>query len=258
MSDLRGAGSRARIAVVLALIGVSGVSIRGHVPGWGDDVVAAAIGAPVLLIAAVVVLCFAFLVSAGRYMARIGELHRKLMREPAAEHIGAPTQGPRIRALVVTGICLVPLAEFIARCLPGRGDVQALAGVVVGLLLLGMCSQLRVAKQLPTDLSDADDVGEPLQRWLFRTESLIVWSEGSRSDWDRRVRPVVARHFEKLTKGNQRRTTDPAAFQATGIMVFGAELWRWVDPNNVVRQDGLGRAPGRATLEAILRCLEQV
>jgi hypothetical protein len=48
------------------------------------------------------------------------------------------------------------------------------------------------------------------------------------------------------------------AFQATGTMLFGGELWQWVDPDNVVRGGASRPGPGRQTLEGILECLEQV
>jgi hypothetical protein len=41
-------------------------------------------------------------------------------------------------------------------------------------------------------------------------------------------------------------------------MLFGAELWAWVDPNNVARTGGREPGPGRATLEEILDRLEKV
>ena len=41
-------------------------------------------------------------------------------------------------------------------------------------------------------------------------------------------------------------------------MLFGAELWEWVNPNNVSRTGDRQPGPGRAALEEILRKLEQV
>ncbi|MCV7229438.1 hypothetical protein [Mycolicibacterium komossense] len=261
MSDHHNVDSRVRTAVILALVAASGISIHGYLPDARGDRLAGMVAVPVLLTTAVLILCLAFFVSVRRYTAYFGEWNRAMLQADGsgeAIHLQR-TQGPRMRTLVITGICLVPLAEFIALCLPNRGDVHALAGIVVGLLMLGMCSQLRAAKHLPTEQPEDDEARELLQRWTFRTQALIGWADGSRSDWDKRVRPVVARHFETATKVNQRRTTDPAAFQATGTMVFGAELWQWVDPDNVARGSGsLRRGPGRRTLEDILRCLEQV
>ncbi len=41
-------------------------------------------------------------------------------------------------------------------------------------------------------------------------------------------------------------------------MLFGEDLWEWVNPNNVARTGDRQPGPGRATLEAILQRLEQV
>jgi hypothetical protein len=67
---------------------------------------------------------------------------------------------------------------------------------------------------------------------------------------------MLARRFAIAT--GQKQAKDPAAFDATGRMLFGAELWAWVDPNNVARTGGREPGPGRATLEEILDRLEKV
>ena len=87
---------------------------------------------------------------------------------------------------------------------------------------------------------------ESLRGWLSRTETLIHRSESTRTDWDRHLRPMLARRFAIAT--GQQQAKDPAAFHATGQMLFGAELWAWVDPNNVA-QTGAARTragPGDA------------
>jgi hypothetical protein len=56
----------------------------------------------------------------------------------------------------------------------------------------------------------------------------------------------------------QKQSKDRAAFQATGRMLFGAELWSWVDPQNVSRTGGDEPGPGREALDEILQRLEQV
>jgi hypothetical protein len=91
---------------------------------------------------------------------------------------------------------------------------------------------------------------------LSRTETLISWSESSRADWDRRLRPMLARQFE-LAAG-QRKAKDAKAFESTGRMLFGDELWRWVDPENISRTGGQEPGPGRGTLNEILQRLERL
>jgi hypothetical protein len=231
-----------RGVAVAALAAMSAVALRGHIPPDILNPLAGAICASAALVIAVAVLGVA-LVVVGR------PIHARL--------IGRPVTGPRMRSLVVVGCCLALAAEFVAVCLPGRGDALVLTGVAVGVVLLGVRGYLGVPADPQVGDAAPDDEGESLQRWLSRTEALIHWSETTRSDWDRRVRPVLARQFEMATKANQRRTTDPAAFQATGEMLFGADLWPWVDPDNVVRGGLAQRGPGRGTLEGILHCLEQ-
>jgi len=70
-----------------------------------------------------------------------------------------------------------------------------------------------------------------LRSWLSRTQTLIHRSESTRADWDRHLRPMLARRFAIAT--GQKQAKDPAAFDATGRTLFGPELWAWVNPNNV-------------------------
>jgi hypothetical protein len=95
-----------------------------------------------------------------------------------------------------------------------------------------------------------------LRRWLATTETTIRWSESTRADWDRHLRPMLARRYEIAT--GERQAKDPNAFQSTGRMLFGAELWEWVNPNNIRRTGDHQPGPGRAVFEEILRKLEQV
>jgi len=85
---------------------------------------------------------------------------------------------------------------------------------------------------------------------------LISWSESTRSDWDRHLRPMLARQFGIAT--GQKQNKNPEGFRATGRMLFGDELWAWVDPDNVARTDKQKPGPGRSALDEILRKLEQV
>ena len=64
---------------------------------------------------------------------------------------------------------------------------------------------------------------------------------------------MLARRYEIAT--GQRQAKDPVAFLATGKMLFGHELWEWVNPNNVASNGKNERGPGRVALEEILRRL---
>jgi hypothetical protein len=98
-----------------------------------------------------------------------------------------------------------------------------------------------------------DDAAESLQRWKSRTESTIQWADATRADWDRHLRPKLAAEFILAT-----RHRDPAALKATGRIVFGDELWRWVDPSDISRTGSREPGPGSATLEEILRRMERL
>jgi hypothetical protein len=160
-----------------------------------------------------------------------------------------------MKRLVTLGICLIIGIEMLALILQDRRILLAAAGVGLALVLLNIRRVLGRPTE-PEVEPDSDDLGDMLRRWVANTETTIRWSDSTRRDWDRHLRPMLARRFE-LTTG-QRQAKDPAAFGATGEMLFGAELWQWVNPNNVGNAPANQPGPGRAALEEILRRLEQV
>jgi hypothetical protein len=260
MTPDRDARSWWKAAVVAVLLASSVVALRGHLPPSGF---VGAFGSWATMGIVVAVLGVALAVAIRPVAPRIAEWHRAASGSAARSELTPEAlagQGlrPGTKSLLIVGAGVAVLAEFVAICLPGRAYAHALAGVAIGLVLLGMRGYLGVVADPPVSESTSDDEAESLQRWVSRTEALIHWSDTTRSDWDRRVRPILARQFEMATKASQRRGTDPAAFQATGRMLFGGELWQWVDPDNVVRGGSSRPGPGRHTLVGILECLEQV
>jgi hypothetical protein len=162
-----------------------------------------------------------------------------------------------MKKLVAVGLCLVVGVEVFATIFaPDRRFVLWASGVAVALVLLAVRWFLVDTVEPVSAEANSDDPEELLRRWLTRTETLIRRSESTRKDWDRHLRPRLAREFGMAT--GQRQAKDPAGFQATGRMLFGAELWGWVDPGNVSRTGGREPGPGRAVLDDILRRLEQV
>ena len=131
----------------------------------------------------------------------------------------------------------------------------AASGVALALVLVSVRRVLGHRIQSAAEL-DPDDLGDSLRRWLSTTETTIRWSDSTRADWDRHLRPMLARRYEMTT--GQKQSKDPVSYNASGRMLFGAELWEWVNPNNVARTGDQQPGPGRATLEEILRRLEQV
>ena len=158
--------------------------------------------------------------------------------------------------LVAAGIALIVLVGAMSLSLPDRRLFPLMVGAVTAVALLAVRWLLTRDVRTAVDASTARDPGETLRRWLARTENLVQRSESSRSDWDKHLRPMLARQFE-LASG-QRKARDPSAFQASALMVFGPELWAWVDPDNVDRSGGLEPGPGRAVLNDVLERLEQL
>lgn len=161
-----------------------------------------------------------------------------------------------MKKLVILGISLVVAAELAAIVLLDRQVVVWVSGVAVAVVLLAV--RWFMTHDLEPELPepDADESGASLRRWLSRTETLISRSESNRSDWDRHLRPMLARQFEMAT--GQRQRKDPKAFNATGRMLFGEDLWQWVDPSNVTRTGGREPGPGRTALNDILQRLEKL
>ena len=160
-----------------------------------------------------------------------------------------------MKKLVVVGLCLVIGVELMA-ITSDRQLVLLVSGVAVAAVLLAIRWFLVGEIGAASGEATSDDPGESLRRWRSRTETLIRWSESSRADWDRHLRPKLAREFQMAT--GHRQGKDPAALQATGQMLFGPELWAWVDPGNVARTGGHEPGPGRAALDEILQRMEQI
>lgn len=158
--------------------------------------------------------------------------------------------------VVVYGTFLVVTVQVFAIARLDRDLVVAVTGAALACVLIAVRTHLTRRAAAHDDAVVDDDAAAALRRWLSRTETLISWSEASRSDWDRRLRPMLARQFE-LAAG-QRKAKDPRAFQSTGRMLFGDELWQWVDPENISRTGGQEPGPGRGTLNEILQRLERL
>lgn len=161
-----------------------------------------------------------------------------------------------MKKLVAAAFLLVVAAELIALAAPDRRMILVVSGLAVAAALLAVRWFLVRESELDAEEQRADDAAESLRRWLSRTETLVSRSEATRSDWDRHLRPMLARQFEMAT--GQKRIKDRAAYHATGRMLFGSELWAWVDPENVSRRGTDEPGPGRAALDEILQRLERV
>ncbi|MGN6337507.1 hypothetical protein [Mycobacterium sp.] len=160
-----------------------------------------------------------------------------------------------MKKITTLGICLIIGLELLALTQHDRRLVLAASGVGLALVVLALRRALAHGFDAAAE-PDADDLGDSLRRWLSTTETTIRWSESTRADWDRHLRPMLARRYEMTT--GQRQSKDPTAYHATGRMLFGVELWEWVNPNNVTRSGDHQPGPGRAALQDILQKLEQI
>ncbi len=161
-----------------------------------------------------------------------------------------------MKRVVVLGFCAVVILEALALLAHDRRLVLWASGVAVTLVLVEV-RRFLASGDGPTPARAARDVhADSLRSWLLRTEKQIRWSELTRSDWDRRLRPILAGRFETATR--QKKSKDPAAYHATGRMLFGPALWEWVNPDNISVTGGNEPGPGRHVLEEILQRLEQV
>ena len=161
-----------------------------------------------------------------------------------------------MKKYVAAGVCVVIVVELVAIMVLDPELFLIAAGLVVAAVFLALRWLWVREAALDAGADGVDDSAASLRRWLSRTETLISRSESTRRDWDRHLRPMLARQFELAT--GQRRARNPAAFHATGQMLFGEELWTWVDPQNVSRTGGEEPGPGRAALADILQRMERV
>jgi len=160
-----------------------------------------------------------------------------------------------MKKLIALGISVVLSAELAALSLHDRRFVLWVAGAATLFALVNVRQVLgRDIEPSPPAIPNA--LEESLRSWLSRTQTLIHRSDSTRADWDRHLRPMLARRFAIATGHKQ--SKDPAAFDATGRTLFGAEMWAWVNPNNISPTGAREPGPGRATLEEILERLEQV
>ncbi|WP_405488325.1 hypothetical protein [Nocardia sp. NBC_00511] len=163
-------------------------------------------------------------------------------------------------AIVVGALLLAALVE-IAALGDQREILVALTAIpVAGGLALLVWSLIERSRRIERDGPDDDEIdngpADMLRRWQARAEMLAERAEGSRADWDRHLRPLLAKEFE-LTSGH-RMNKNRRALEVAGQLQFGPDLWRWVDPANSALRDEANRAPGRAALDEILRRLQNM
>ena len=155
--------------------------------------------------------------------------------------------------LAAGGIFLVAGAEALAVMFAAHRFAVVIGGLAAALFVLAACRQLNSERRGLRPEPSPDDATELLQRWKTQTQATVQWADSTRGEWDRYLRPKLAREFLLAT-----RQKDPAAQQATGRLVFGDELWAWVDPSAIRSERSGEPGPGYTALAEILRRMEQV
>jgi hypothetical protein len=162
--------------------------------------------------------------------------------------------------IVAGGVAVLVLVEIAVVGGPAREWVFAACASVLAIILAVL--RVRVGSDgtqtvgaLPDSTPD-----EAMQRWRDRTLMQLAWAEGTRGDWDRHLRPILARDFQ-LALGRRFDTAGSSSangLNAAGAMMFGDDLWRWVDPSAIATEDRDRPGPGRDVLEDILVRLERI
>ena len=137
--------------------------------------------------------------------------------------------------LLAGGLALVVGTEVLAWVLGGAGWLLPASGAAAALVLAAAWLGVGRGRHRGAAEPVTDDAAESLQRWRSRTESSIQWADATRADWDRHLRPRLAREFVLAT-----RQRDPAALAATGRIVFGDDRGQSELEQFRFRASGLG------------------
>jgi hypothetical protein len=155
----------------------------------------------------------------------------------------------RVVLIGLAAVCGVEVALIVAGA---DAAVLPAAGAAGALVLFALRVRMSTLHKRAVIEPAACPPAEMLARWLTRTAAFVAWADGTRGDWDRHVRPVLARSFATAVarRGAQ---SDSAAL---GRAMFGEDMWPWVDPAAASweRRDEPG--PGRAVLAAVLDRME--
>ncbi|WP_028476289.1 hypothetical protein [Nocardia sp. CNY236] len=161
-------------------------------------------------------------------------------------------------AAVMACLIVVAVVELVA--VHRARDLLSVFVAIPVAIALGWLIWSLSARRDPRDDSDVDGMAngpaQMLASWEARTQILADRADGTRAEWDRYLRPLLAREFE-LASG-QRGAKNRRAAEAAGIHQFGPELWPWVDPADSAWRDETSPAPGRAALEEILCRLQRM
>ncbi|NKY84045.1 hypothetical protein [Nocardia veterana] len=154
---------------------------------------------------------------------------------------------------------VVAFAVQLAALLADRMSAAAAAGAVVlalsTVVFVTQVARAPVAAAARDDAAAADE-RDRLLRKRSRASVLLDHADGTAGEWDRHVRPVLAREF-LLALGSTHRD-DPEAASRVGRDFFGERSWRWVDPAGAEPGTAQRPGPGRATFVTIVERLGEL
>ncbi|WP_040788212.1 hypothetical protein [Nocardia paucivorans] len=161
-------------------------------------------------------------------------------------------------AVTITAIVAVLLFQLVAYIkAPEFMALSVGAPVAIALACFVWVLVRPEKRERPDELPEMENgPAEVLRRWQARAQMLTERADGTRADWDRYLRPMLAKEFQ-LSAG-ARVSKNRRALESAGIHHFGPELWRWVDPADSALRDQRTPAPGRAVLDEILHRLQKM
>jgi hypothetical protein len=126
---------------------------------------------------------------------------------------------------------------------------------VVAILALFVWRSSLIPRRPDASMVD-DEPAPPADTSMARARATADWADGSRADWDRHVRPLLAREVAELLRARR----DPTAPQPahTGGRLLGPDLWPLVDPAQPFTAEPDRPGPGRDGLARILDRLERL
>ncbi|MGW0246345.1 hypothetical protein ACWDYH_06850 [Nocardia goodfellowii] len=153
---------------------------------------------------------------------------------------------------VAAALVLVCGAQIAALAL-ARQAVLPVAAAALALLVVAVVAVAR-SSSAPESADVEREPADTLPRWRSRVALLLDYAEGTQAEWDRHIRPFLAREFQ-LALGHYG-TNEAEATEAAGSAYFGPELWEWVRPHAI--SDAAEPGPGRAVFVAAVERLERL
>jgi hypothetical protein len=162
--------------------------------------------------------------------------------------------------IVAGGVMVVILVEIVFVGGPARESMFLASALVLAVVLAALRAHLGEEGRAADSSVPDTTPDESLQRWRERTRMQLAWADGTRGDWDRHMRPMLAKDFQ-LALGRRFDTVDvtgAGSLDSAGRMMFGEQLWPWVNPSDIAVRDRDRPGPGREVLAEILTRLEQM